>query len=144
MPTSRHPSLALLPPPHLTGSAPFEVRLAGGASSAEGRLEVLVNGSWAGVCWSSWPPFLPAAAVACRSLGLAGGSVRKSNFYGASQRLAIGAVSCTGKEASLADCSFAGVTPQGSACLPDDGVGVACEGEAERLGREGWQLGGAC
>lgn len=117
--------------PALAGSAlPLEVRLAGGASPAEGRLELRVNGSWAGVCATGWAPDLqPVAAVACRSLGMRGGAVRARAFYGASTRVAVAGLRCTGGEASLAGCSLEGVDPPGY-CSPEDGVGVACAGKA--------------
>jgi len=46
----------------------FAVRLVGGPSLHEGRLEVYHNGDWGTVCGSGFTD--TAAAVVCRSLGL--------------------------------------------------------------------------
>lgn len=43
------------------------VRLVGGVSSNEGRVEVLHNGVWSSVCDEGWG--LPDAEVICRVLG---------------------------------------------------------------------------
>ena len=44
-----------------------DIRLVGGTSSLEGRVEVCVNGDWGTVVFDSWD--YRDASVACRQLG---------------------------------------------------------------------------
>ena len=53
------------------------VRLVGGTSSLEGRIEVCVNGLWGTVCSDGWTAV--DANVACRQLGYSGSG--KSNLH---------------------------------------------------------------
>ena len=46
------------------------VRLVSGASSAEGRLEVMINSTWGGVCSSGWSQ--ASSEVVCNQLGFYG------------------------------------------------------------------------
>jgi len=77
--------------PHAVASAPGAVRLAGGPSPREGRLEVqLPSGRWRSVCESegwldyyfpSWnPDQLPLARHVCKHLGYGGGVPRGAAF----------------------------------------------------------------
>ena len=54
----------------LSGCAEGEIRLAGGASSTEGRVEICLNDAWGTVCGRNWST--TEADVACRQLGLEG------------------------------------------------------------------------
>ena len=53
-----------------------EVRLAGGNTPNEGRVEMCYNGVWGSVCNSYWGNY--DAAVVCQQLGFQGASMKKS------------------------------------------------------------------
>ena len=52
-----------------------EVRLVGGNSSNEGRVEMCYRGVWGSICYSGWNYI--DAAVVCRQLGFQGESKNK-------------------------------------------------------------------
>eukprot|EP00887_Chlorella_sp_A99_P005727 scaffold1.g5727.t1 len=104
------------------------VRLAGGASPASGRLELLIGGQWFTACSAAFS--FSEAEVACRMLGLSGGF---DYVYGAgpsgarASRLPITSLElqCDGSEASLASCALGAGDARG-ACAHDLDVGVSC------------------
>ncbi|XP_011665441.2 deleted in malignant brain tumors 1 protein-like [Strongylocentrotus purpuratus] len=94
---------------HLAHPNPFQVRLIGGSNDAEGRVEVLNDGSWGTICDNSWD--LRDARVVCRMLGFDGaldapGSAR---FGQGSGPISLVYVSCDGTEDSLVDCAHGGI-----------------------------------
>ena len=111
----------------LEGSLPGStaVRLSGGGSGTEGRVEVFFNGQWGTVCDDSWD--INEASVVCRWLG-----------YGAAQRASTQAefgqgvgpiqlddLACSGQERSLFDCSHNGL--QQHNCGHGEDAGVVCQ-----------------
>ncbi|MGH0132245.1 UNVERIFIED_CONTAM: hypothetical protein FKN15_049482 [Acipenser sinensis] len=78
------------------------VRLVGGQTPYEGRVEVYYSGEWGTVCDDNWD--LAAAHVVCRSLGLKNASeaVVGGTFGPGSGRIMLDDVSCQGTESSLA------------------------------------------
>uniref|UniRef100_A0A8C1M730 Neurotrypsin n=1 Tax=Cyprinus carpio TaxID=7962 RepID=A0A8C1M730_CYPCA len=80
------------------------VRLSGGPSAYEGRVEVFHAGQWGTVCDDQWDD--NDAEVVCRQLGL--GGIAKAwvgAYFGAgSGRVLLDEVSCTGNELSIEQC----------------------------------------
>ena len=82
------------------------LRLAGGSSPREGRLEVYYNGTWGTVCQDDY--FDDAAAtVVCSMLGYVDGGVSIGNRYGAgSGPIWLVNVQCSGTETNIANCKY--------------------------------------
>ncbi|XP_072171897.1 scavenger receptor cysteine-rich domain superfamily protein-like [Diadema setosum] len=81
-----------------------KVRLVGGATDIEGRVEVLYNGEWGTVCDDSWG--IDDANVVCRMLGFreAAAAPREARYGPGSGSIILDDVSCNGQEENLADC----------------------------------------
>ena len=115
------------------------VRLAGGSSEAEGRVEVYINGEWGTVCGLSWDPL--DSKVVCQQLGYKGvkqtySDTSQHNFGAGTGQSWLGGLLCTGSEANLLQCPF-GV---GGVCTRSRDVGVVCTdedlpGEGEHMHR---------
>ena len=84
----------------------IDLRLVGGSSLNEGRVEVLYNGVWGTVCDSvGWDNL--DAKVVCRQLGFSdvgATSTCCAHFGQGSGSILIDAVYCTGTETSLYQC----------------------------------------
>ncbi|XP_051021519.1 neurotrypsin [Acomys russatus] len=80
------------------------IRLAGGKSGHEGRLEVYYRGQWGTVCDDGWTEM--NTYVACRLLGFKYGKQSSVNhFEGSNRPIWLDDVSCSGKEVSFIQCS---------------------------------------
>ncbi|NWY23046.1 C163A protein, partial [Aphelocoma coerulescens] len=78
------------------------LRLAEGASRCAGRLQVLHEGRWGGVCAHTWD--LAAAQVSCRQLGC-GPALEASKVSAGGEELTwVEAVRCNGTEGNLLEC----------------------------------------
>ena len=113
-----------------------ELRLVGGATANEGRLEILLDGQWGTVCDDYWGK--PDADVACRALGYAEGSVAAATqFAGAhfgagaqSMPIWLDNVQCAGTETGLLACPRRYSPAVGTHnCRHNEDVGVRCAGE---------------
>ncbi|XP_063963112.1 deleted in malignant brain tumors 1 protein-like [Lytechinus pictus] len=122
-------------------SSPFQLRLTGGGSNAEGTVNVMHNGSWGTVCDLNWD--LHDARVVCRMLGFDGAleAPKSARFGQGSGRVLLNWVECDGSEDNLADCSQPGVGDY-TYCGHNKDAGVVCfievrlaDGVSENEGR---------
>ncbi|XP_031566686.1 deleted in malignant brain tumors 1 protein-like, partial [Actinia tenebrosa] len=93
---------------HCCQGSYYSVRLVGGSSFYEGRVEVFYNGQWGTICDDHWD--LNDANVVCRSLGLPSAtSAPHSAFFGqGSGPIWLDNVNCHGNETSPSQCSHGG------------------------------------
>ncbi len=112
------------------------LRLVGGATANEGRLEMLLDGQWGTVCDDYWGK--ADADVACRALGYEEGSVADATqfmraYFGAgaqSMPIWLDNVQCAGTETSLLACPRRHSPAVGvHNCRHREDVGVRCAGE---------------
>ena len=103
-------------------SSAFEVRLADGSSSTEGRVEVSVNGVWGTVCDDYWS--IENANVVCNMLGLpqATAAPKGESFGSGPGPIWLDDVKCVGNESSLFLCKRADLGVKDCAHLEDTGV----------------------
>ena len=105
------------------------VRLVGGSSPLEGRVEIFRLGQWGTVCDYNWD--LADATVVCHQLGYlrAVGAPRSSAFGAGSGPSWYNYVGCAGTEKNLTECSKS-FSALGSACYFYYTIaGVVCSGE---------------
>ncbi|EFN56568.1 hypothetical protein CHLNCDRAFT_144239 [Chlorella variabilis] len=95
------------------------VRLVGGGSPLQGRLETNFGGTWGAVCSIGFD--VKDALVVCRQLRLAGGAVSAKFTVGALP-YALGNMQCHGDETSLAGCRFKTT----NRCKGGRPVGIIC------------------
>ena len=88
----------------LTVGIEGSVRLVGGSTANEGRVEVYHNGVWGTVCDDFWD--IRDASVVCRQLNYSGASAAPTHsFFGpGSGPIHFDNMDCTGNETRLADC----------------------------------------
>ena len=99
------------------------VRLAGGPSPQEGRLEVSYNGSWGSVCNDGFRD--ADAGVVCYMLGYGHSGRSANDRYGAGNGTVwLGNVWCSGTETDIADCQHSGWGNR--SCGRSDVVSVSC------------------
>ena len=101
------------------------VRLVGGSSYNEGRVEVNYNGQWGTVCDDGWDN--TDAGVVCRHLGFgsSGTAIGSAGFGQGSGSIWLDSVTCTGSESTLASCGHLGVGVTRS-CNHSEDAGVRC------------------
>ena len=105
------------------GAAEGDVRLVGGSTDLEGRVEIYHNNEWGTVCDDRFVS--DDAEVVCRQLGLTGGEARTRAAFGAgSGTIWMDDVQCDGGESRLADCQFGGWGLHN--CRHSEDVGVSC------------------
>ena len=108
-----------------TGCDEGGVRLVGGDTFLEGRVEFCYNNDWGTVCDDSWDD--DDASVVCRQLGLpdTGATAFSEAFFGQGTGLILlDNVDCDGTESRLANCP---ARPIGSHnCVHSEDAGARC------------------
>jgi hypothetical protein len=104
-----------------------DIRLVGGSTTSEGRVEIYYSGEWGTVCHNLWS--FNDAQVVCRQLGYSGTiRSRTAAYYGqGSGKIWMDRVTCSGSESRLSSCSFSGWGVYSSTCDHGDDAGVACK-----------------
>ncbi|XP_061299944.1 deleted in malignant brain tumors 1 protein-like [Pezoporus flaviventris] len=125
-----------------SGPNPLQLRVQDGAGPCAGRLEVLYNGTWLGVCGSGWS--LLEAAVACRQLGCGAAQAAPMGapLDREHHRVLLEGLSCHGTEMLLLEClqrhAGPGPCPMGSVatvvCAEQEGGVDPCPVLAGLLG----------
>ena len=102
------------------------VRLVGGSSKIEGRVEIQHHGTWGKVCGNSWD--LRDGHVVCRTLGYNHAlQVSRNSKYGyGGGRTWLDHLQCNGSENSLNSCAHAGWGTH--SCGYGQDAGVKCAG----------------
>ena len=102
----------------------FDLRLVGGSSDREGRVEIFHEGSWGTVCDDYWDA--NDAAVVCSYLGFTGTSeaVGSAAFGEGTGEIFLDDVNCSGEEGSLAQCGHRGWNSHN--CGHHEDAGVRC------------------
>ncbi|XP_030834721.1 deleted in malignant brain tumors 1 protein-like [Strongylocentrotus purpuratus] len=102
----------------------LQVRLVGGQTALEGRVEVFFNGSWGTVCDDSWD--LNDARVVCRMLGfqIAVRAVASAEYGPGSGSIIFDNVRCLGTERNLAECFHNGY--ENHDCGHSEDAGAVC------------------
>ena len=132
-----------------------DVRLVGGSSQYEGRVEVCINDQWGTVCDDSWDN--TDATVVCRQLGYgskcivlhegvyihmcmyvhtitllyvcADGRAHRDAFFGTgSGPIFLGNVQCTSRSSHLLECSSRPILSHTRQCFHYTDAGASCEG----------------
>ena len=101
------------------------IKLVGGSSFNEGRVEVNYNGEWGTVCDDGWGYY--STRVVCRQLGLGTYGYITYNFGQGSGPIWLDNVICTGSESTIASCGHLGFNVTRS-CGHYEDVRIVCYG----------------
>ena len=111
---------------HADSYPTVSVRLVGGLTDAEGRVEVNYGGTWGTVCNdSSWD--LNDAMVVCRMLGYSSVLAAHVKYGQGSGNVWMSNLACTGSEHNISECPHLGWGE--TSCSHSQDAGVTCGGE---------------
>lgn len=105
-----------------------EVRLVGGTTILEGRVEVCINETWGTVCDQMWSS--RDANVACRQLGFQPTNatpIFDAGFGAGSGRIFLSNLICSGNEGRLVDCSHPAIGVSDGCNGHNDDAGLRCQ-----------------
>lgn len=106
-----------------------DVRLVGGSTQYEGRVEVCLDGEWGTICDNFWSAF--DAAVVCTQLthGPTDAQALKGAFFGPGNgSIHLDRFFCSGDEQRITDCLHFPAIP--GSCSHEQDVGVVCSGKS--------------
>ena len=114
-------------PPTIDDAPDVAVRLVGGNSSIEGRVEIAFNGDWGTICDDDWD--IKDAKVVCRMLGhsYAIAATHRAHFGQGNGTIWLDNVDCRGTESRIDECPHEGW--QEHNCNHREDAGVICSGE---------------
>ena len=113
-----------------TAGRDFQVRLSGGATSREGRVEVAFQGQWGTICDTNWD--ITDANIVCRQLGYRRADEAYSglHFGRGSGLVLLDNAKCGGTETRIVDCNFQGWGIVHKDCVNHNkDAGVLCDGK---------------
>ena len=105
-----------------------DVRLVNGLTLIEGRVEVLIDGTWGTVCDGNWD--YNDALVVCRSLGFTGalGTTSLSEFGPSDGVMHLYDFQCNGAESNILECLRNNSESKPQCRNHSREAGVRCEG----------------
>ena len=102
------------------------MRLVGGSTPSEGRVEVYYSGQWRSVCSTSSSFESDEATTICRQLGCQYLKTRSTTYYYSSAGTTAVTVSCSGSQSRLSRCSIDNTT-----CYSSNRQYVSCTNSSE-------------
>ncbi|XP_073694589.1 soluble scavenger receptor cysteine-rich domain-containing protein SSC5D-like [Garra rufa] len=100
------------------------LKLVGGSSECDGRVQIQYKDRWGAVCYTGWDQ--ADATVLCQELDC--GEIKEPKSYlGPSGQIWMDQLACTGKELTVRDCPFTGWGV--SSCLNGLHAGAFCQNE---------------
>ncbi|XP_052102367.1 scavenger receptor cysteine-rich domain superfamily protein-like isoform X2 [Mytilus californianus] len=104
----------------------MDIRLVGGNSPSQGRVEVARDGVWGTICDNKWSPY--DANVVCQQLGFGKGSIQISSYHGhGTGSVLMDSLQCDGTASNIFDCPNLGWGVSASSCKDHSkDAGVSC------------------
>ncbi|XP_038077821.1 deleted in malignant brain tumors 1 protein-like [Patiria miniata] len=103
----------------------FDLRLANGGTTWEGRVEMFYQGEWGTICHPRWVVF-HEAMVACRQLGFQYAEGLTREFGPGVGNVILHGLLCNGNEERLVDCYYRQLGIRESPCDHSEDFGIIC------------------